>query len=392
MKTASPPTWRPARALTAMLAMLPAMAHADYTWNFPTPVTPVARDTLAMHNLFMIIITVLFVVVFAIMIYSMIKHRKSSGNAPSKFTGPTGKIQWLWTLVPFAILLIIDFAIMGPLAYHAVIDMEDTQTDADMVLKVTGMQWKWQYEYPDSGIKFVSTLSTPREQIYANETKGKHYLLEVDNEVVLPVNKKVRILLTATDVIHTWWVPQFGVKRDGIPGFLRETWVKIEQPGVYRGQCAELCGKDHGFMPIVVRAVPEPEYLAWVEKKKEEIKASAGSANRVWSKDELMAKGKEVYAAQCQSCHQPNGQGLPPAFPALAGSKIVNSPLLSADGKLVKDSHLDRVMNGKPGTAMQAYKGLLNDVEIAAVTTYERNSFGNTKGDLIQPSQIKALR
>lgn len=372
--------------------MLPALAHADYTWNFPKPVTPIARDTLSMHNLFMIVITLLFVVVFAIMIYSMVKHRKAAGFKPSKFTGPTGKVQWLWTLVPFGILLYIDFVLMGPLAYHAVIDMEDTQTKADMVLKVTGMQWKWQYEYPDSGIKFVSTMSTPRDQIANKEKKGEHYLLEVDNEVVLPVGKKVRILLTATDVIHTWWVPQFGVKRDAIPGFLRETWVKIEEPGIYRGQCAELCGKDHGFMPVVVRAVPEPEYLAWVEKKKEEIKASAGSANRVWAKEELMAKGKEVYAAQCQSCHQPNGQGLPPAFPALAGSKVVNSPLLDMNGKLIKDSHLDRVLNGKTGTAMAAYKNTLSDVEIAAVVTYERNSFGNTKGDMIQPSQIKALR
>ncbi|HRE16167.1 MAG TPA: c-type cytochrome, partial [Rhodocyclaceae bacterium] len=224
------------------------------------------------------------------------------------------------------------------------------------------------------------------------DAKGQHYLLEVDNEVVLPVGKKVRILLTSTDVIHTWWVPQFGVKRDAVPGFLRETWVKIEEPGIYRGQCAELCGKDHGFMPVVVKAVPEPEYLAWVEKKKEEIKKNAGSADRIWSKDELIAKGKEVYAAQCAGCHQPNGQGLPPAFPALSGSKIVNGPLLSADGKVIKDSHVDRVMNGKPGTAMQAFKNTLNDVEIAAVITFERNGLGNTKGDFIQPSQIKALR
>lgn len=389
---ASPPTRRPARGLMALLALLPALAHADYSWNFPTPVTPIARDTLNIHNEFMIVITTLFVVVFSIMIYSMIKHRKSSGHAPAKFTGPTGKIQWFWNLVPFAILLYIDFVLMGIPAFHAVIDMEDTQTKADMVLKVTGMQWKWQYEYPDSGIKYISTITTPRDQIENKEAKGKNYLLEVDNEVVLPVGKKVRVLLTSTDVIHTWWVPQFGVKRDAVPGFLRETWVKIEEPGIYRGQCAELCGKDHGFMPVVVKAVSEAEYAKWVEDKKADIKKSAGSADRVWSKDELLAKGKEVYGAQCAGCHQPNGQGLPPAFPALAGSKIVNSALLSADGKIIKDSHVDRVMNGKPGSAMQAFKNTLNDVEIAAVITYERNSFGNTKGDFIQPSQIKALR
>jgi cytochrome c oxidase subunit 2 len=374
------------------LALLPGVARAEFSWNFPTPVTPVGRETLRMHNEFMVIITVLFVVVFAIMIYSMIKHRKRPGHEPAQFTGPASKLQWFWVLVPFGILLFIDFVLMGIPAFHAVVEMEDTQTKADMVLKVTGMQWKWQYEYPDSGIKYVSTLVTPREQIDNKNVKNAHYLLEVDNEVVLPVGKKVRILLTSTDVIHTWWVPQFGVKRDAVPGFLRETWVKIEQPGVYRGQCAELCGKDHGFMPVVVRAVPEPEYLAWVAQKKGEIAAAATSANRAWSKEELMVKGKEVYDRVCLSCHQANGQGLPPAFPALSGSKVVNTPLVTPDGKLVKDGHIDRVLNGKPGTAMQAFKGILSDIELAAVITYERNSFGNTKGDLAQPSQIKSLR
>ncbi len=264
------------------------------------------------------------------MIYSMVKHRKSVGHQPAKFTGPTGRIQWFWALVPFAILLFIDFVLMGIPAVHAIIDMEDTKTKADMVLKVTGMQWKWQYEYPEAGVKFISTMSTPREQIENKAAKGENYLLEVDNPVYLPVGKKVRVLLTSTDVIHTWWVPQFGVKRDAIPGFLRETWVKIEKPGIYRGQCAELCGKDHGFMPVVVHAVSEPEYLAWLDQKKAEQAAAAGGADRAWSKDELLAKGKDIYEKQCSVCHQPEGQGMPPAFPALNGSKIVNGPLLSA--------------------------------------------------------------
>lgn len=381
-------------ALSAVLASLtlPATALADYTWNFPPPVTPIARDTLKIHNEFMLIITGLFVVVFAIMIYSMIKHRKRSGHAPAKFTGPTGTVQWIWALVPFAILLFIDFVIMGIPAFHAVIDMEDTKTKSDMVLKVTGMQWKWQYEYPESGIKFISTLATPRDQINNKEAKGEHYLLEVDNEVVLPVGKKVRVLITSTDVIHTWWVPQFGVKRDAVPGFLREIWVKIEKPGIYRGQCAELCGKDHGFMPVVVRAVPEPEYAAWVEKKKGEMAAASAGGDKTWSKDELIAKGKEVYEKQCAVCHQPEGQGMPPVFPALAGSKVVNTPLPAPGTKAAKDSHVDRVMHGKEGTAMQAFMNTLSDVEIAAVITYERNSFGNSRGDFIQPAQIKALR
>ena len=376
--------------LGALLATGPALA--DFSWNFPTPVTPIARDTLNIHNEFMVIITVLFVVVFAIMVYSMVRHRKSVGAEPARFTGPTGALQWFWVLVPFGILLFIDFVLMGIPAFHAVIEMEDTRTKADMVLKVTGMQWKWQYEYPDSGIRFVSNLSTPREQIEGKEAKGEHYLLEVDNPMVLPVGKKVRILLTSTDVIHTWWVPQFGVKRDAIPGFLRETWVRIEEPGIYRGQCAELCGKDHGFMPVVVHAVPEAEYAAWVDKKKAEMAAAAAGSDKTWTKDELIAHGKDAYEKHCAACHQPDGKGVPPAFPALAGSKIVNGPLLSPEGKLIPDSHVDRVMNGKPGTAMQAFKTTLSDTDIAAIVTYERNAFGNARGDMIQPAQIKALR
>jgi cytochrome c oxidase subunit 2 len=375
-----------------VMALWAPFAQADYKWNFPEPATPIARDTLRIHNEFMMIIIALFVVVFAIMIYSMIKHRKSQGHQPASFTGPTSALGWIWVLIPFGILLYIDFVLMGIPAFHAVLDMEDTRTKADMVIKVTGMQWKWQYEYPEAGIKFMSLTTTPQDQIDNKQAKGENYLLEVDNPLVLPVGKKVRILLTSTDVIHTWWVPQFGVKRDAVPGFLRETWVKIEQPGTYRGQCAELCGKGHGFMPVVVTALSEPEYAEWVERKKKEQLAAAESADKVWEKDELIARGKDVYAKNCAACHQPNGQGLPPAFPALAGSKVINQPLFGADGKPAKDSHLDRVMNGKPGTAMQVFKNTLSDVDIAAVVSFERNSFGNTMGDFVQPAQVKANR
>jgi len=381
----------PSLALAASL-LLPGAATAEYRFNFPEPVTPIARETLEIHNEFMLIITVLFVVVFAIMIYSMIKHRKSVGHSPSQFTRPTGAMQWFWALIPFAILLFIDLVLMGIPAVQAIIHMEDTKTRADMVLKVTGMQWKWQYEYPEEGIKFISTMSTPRAQIANIEAKGEHYLLEVDNPVVLPVGKKVRILLTSTDVIHTWWVPQFGVKRDAIPGFLRETWVLIEKPGIYRGQCAELCGKDHGFMPVVVHGVPEAEYLAWVEQQKAAAIATAGSADRAWSSDELIAEGKTVYDKVCLACHQDQGQGIPPVFPALAGNKMLSGPLLDMNGRIIPDSHVDRVFNGKTGTAMQAFRETLSDVELAAVITFERNSFGNKAGDMIQPAQIKALR
>lgn len=367
-------------------------AHAEYAWNFPDPVTPLALDTLNVHNKFMLISILIFFVVLAIMLYSIFAHRKSRGVQPANFTGPSTKSQVFWTLVPFALLLYIDFILMGIPAYHSVIMMEDTRTDADMVLKVTGSQWKWQYEYPAEGIKFVSTLATTEGQIYKNEAKGEHYLLDTDNHVVLPVNKKVRILLTSADVIHTWWVPQFGAKRDAIPGFMRETWAKIEKPGIYRGQCAELCGKGHAFMPIVVEAVSEPDYRIWVAQQKAKQAAAAASAEKQWSKEELLKLGADVYAKHCLVCHQAKGQGLPPTFPALAGSRIVNDPMLDAGGRMIKDGHLDRVMNGKPGTAMQAFKNTLSDADIAAVVVFERNSFGNKMGDMVQPSQVKALR
>jgi cytochrome c oxidase subunit 2 len=271
--------------------------------------------------------------------------------------------------------------------------MEDTKNGADMVLKITGMQWRWQYEFMDGdakGIKFVSNLTTPQDQIDNKAEKDKNYLLEVDNPVVLPVGKKVRVLLTSTDVIHNWWVPAFGSARDAIPGFLRETWVKIDMPGTYRGQCKELCGKGHGFMPIVVEAVPEAKYKEWVVAKRAELDAASAGADKEWKKEDLIAHGGEVYTKNCAVCHQPDGKGLPGAFPALAGSKIATGPIFDADGKLLKDSHLDRVFNGK--NVMPAWKGVLNDVDIASVITFERNSFGNTVGDMVQPAQVKALR
>jgi cytochrome c oxidase subunit 2 len=327
------------------------------------------------------------------MIYSIFTHRKSKGYKAAEFTGPSTTSQVVWTLAPFALLLYIDFILMGIPAYRSVVMMEDTKNDAEMVLKVTGMQWRWQYEYMDGdakGVKFVSNLATPQDQIDNNAPKGEHYMLEVDEPVVLPVGKKVRVLLTATDVIHTWWVPQFGVARDAIPGFLRETWVKIEEPGIYRGQCKELCGKGHGFMPVVVHAVSEDEYKKWASDKLAALAAASAGAEKEWSKDELIAHGKDVYEKNCAVCHQANGAGVPPAFPALTGSKIVAGPNFDGSGKLLPDSHVDRVFNGK--NVMPAWKGVLNDVDIAAVVTYERNALGNSVGDVVQPAQIKALR
>ena len=259
-------------------------------------------------------------------------------------------------------------------------------TSADITIKATGYQWKWGYDYikgEGEGIKFKSALSTPRDQIEGKAPKGEHYLLEVDNHLVVPVGKKVRILTTAEDVIHSWFIPAFAVKQDAIPGFIRDTSFRADREGTFRGQCAELCGKDHGFMPIVVDVVSAEKYSAWVAEQKAKISAVADDPAKVWTLDELKVRGESVYAQNCAACHQPTGKGLPPAFPALDGSKIATGP---------KDAHLDRVLNGKPGTAMAAFGKQLSDVEIAAVVTYERNAWGNKMGDMLQPAEVEAAR
>lgn len=377
--------------LAVMLASL--SAYADYSWNFPEPVTPMALDTLHVHNKFMLITAIIFFAVLAIMIYSIIKHRKSKGYKAVADKTPSTAVEIFWTLIPFVILLLIDFVIMGIPAYHSVVMMEDTRDKATMVIKVTGSQWRWQYEYLDGdaqGIKFVSNLTTNDKQLHNQEEKGENYLLEVDNPLVLPVGEKVRILMTASDVLHNWWVPQFGSSRVAVPGFIRETWVQVEKPGTYRGQCKELCGKGHGYMPVVVNAVPMEEYKTWVAAKKEEQAKAAAGADKEWTKEDLMAEGKGVYEKNCAVCHQVTGAGLPPAFPALTGSKVTTSPIFGADGKYLPDSHMDRVLNGK--NVMPAWKATLNDTEIAAVITYERNALGNSVGDVVQPAQVKAAR
>jgi len=379
--------------MTGLLVSISALA--DYSWNFPEPVTPMALDTLHVHNKFMLISIAIFLVVLAIMIYSIIAHRKDKGFKAVADKTPSTAVEIFWTLIPFAILLLIDFVIMGIPAYHSVVMMENTREKADMVIKITGSQWRWQYEYldgPAQGVKFVSNLSTPSDQMSVGFTgdKSENYLLEVDNHLVLPVGKKVRIIMTSTDVLHNWWVPQFGSSRVAVPGFLRETWVQVEKEGVYRGQCKELCGKGHGYMPVVVDAVPESQYETWASAKKDEMAKESAGSDKEWTKDELMASGKTVYEKNCAVCHQVSGAGLPPAFPALTGSKVALAPIFGADGKYLPDSHMDRVLNGKG--VMPAWKSLLSDSEIAAVITYERNALGNTVGDLVQPAQVKAAR
>lgn len=378
-------------ALTALLASV--NAYADLQWNFPEPVTPMALDTLHVHNKFMIITAIIFVVVLAIMIYSIFAHRKSKGFKAVADKSPSTTVEIFWTLIPFAILMLIDFVIMGIPAYHSVIMMEDTRNNATMLIKVTGSQWRWQYEYLDGdakGIKFVSNLTTTQDQQHNKEDKGENYLLEVDNPLVLPVGEKVRILMTATDVLHNWWVPQFGSSRLAVPGFIRETWVQVDKAGTYRGQCKELCGKGHGYMPVVVNAVPMEEYKVWVAQKQEAQKAASEVSEL--SQEDLIAQGKTVYEKNCAVCHQVSGAGVPPAFPALTGSKIALGPIFGADGKYLKDSHMDRMLNGKG--MMPAWKETLTDTEIAAVMTYERLALGNTAtvDAVVQPAQVKAAR
>jgi cytochrome c oxidase subunit 2 len=245
-----------------------ALAHADYSFNFPKPVTPIAHETLHVHNLFMIIILVIFFAVLALMLYSFRTHSKARGAKAADFVGPKSRKQWFWVLVPFAGLLVLDYGVFGIPAYHAILNYEDSKTNSDLVVKVTGSQWLWEYEFPSEGVKFASRLTTPRDQIENKAPKGEHYLLEVDNPLVLPVGKKVRFITTSNDVIHSWWVPAFGVKRDAVPGFLREFWATIDTPGVYRGQCSELCGQEHGFMPVVVNVVSEDEFKVWLASRK----------------------------------------------------------------------------------------------------------------------------
>jgi cytochrome c oxidase subunit 2 len=316
------------------------------------------------------------VVVFGAMFISIIKHRKSKGAKSATFHEST-TVEIIWTIVPF--LILIGMAIP---ATKALIAMENT-SNPDLTIKVTGYQWKWGYDYLDEGVSFMSTLTTPKEQILNQQEKGENYLLEVDNPVVVPVNKKVRLLITANDVIHAWWVPDFGMKKDAIPGFVNDMWINVEKEGTYRGQCAELCGKDHGFMPIVVVAKNEADYQQWVTAQKTAMDADAAAAGRDWSMAELMERGEKVYKTNCAACHQANGEGVPGAFPGLKGGAIATGPM---------DAHLEIVMNGKAGTAMAAFGGQLNDTDLAAVVTYERNSWGNDTGDLIQPSEVKAAR
>lgn len=360
-----------------MLALASTDAFAAWDLNLPVGVTPISRIVYDLHMLILWICVAIGVVVFGIMFISILRHRKAAGAQAAQFHHSTFA-EIAWTVVPIVILVA-----MAVPATTTLIEMEDT-SDADLTVKVTAYQWKWKYEYVEDGITVYSNLAaSSRQAIYEDPAKVENYLLEVDNPIVFPVDKKVRLLLTADDVIHAWWVPELGQKKDAIPGFINEIWTRVEEPGVYRGQCAELCGKDHGFMPIVVRAAPEEEYRAWVAERKTAQAEQAALAMRTWDKNELMALGEKVYVTSCATCHQVDGVGVAGAFPSIRGSEVATGDV---------QAHLKLVMDGRNGTAMQSFGSQLGDVELAAVVTYQRNALGNATGDVVQPAMITAAR
>lgn len=346
--------------------------------NFQAPATALAADIYELHVWMIAICVVIFLAVFGVMFYSILKHRKSLGHKAASFHEST-TVEIAWTIVPFLIVILMALP-----ATKTVVAMKDT-SNADITIKATGMQWKWGYDYlkgEGEGIAFLSALSTPRDQIHNGAVKGDNYLLEVDNPLVVPVNKKIRIVTTANDVIHAWGVPAFSVKQDAIPGFVRDAWFKAERVGTFRGNCYELCGKEHAFMPIVVNVVSDEDYAKWVADKKKSMAASADDPNKTWTVAELAARGESVYAANCVACHQATGKGVPGAFPALDGSQMVNGP---------QEGQIAIMLNGK--NAMPAWKSSLSDTEIAAVITYTRNTWSNKASDnIVQPAEVLAAR
>lgn len=364
-------------ALGPVLMLLSAVALAAggevNQVNMSPGVTEVGREIYNLHMLILWICVVIGVGVFGVMFYSIYAHRKSRGHEPATFHEST-KVEIAWTVIPFFILIGMAFP-----ATSTLLDIYDND-DADMDVVVTGYQWKWKYEYLNEAgenVSFFSNLRTSQSEIYNSEQKGEHYLLEVDEPLVLPADTKVRFLVTANDVIHSWWVPELAVKKDAIPGFINEAWTRTAQEGVYRGQCAELCGKDHGFMPIVVNVVSKEEYGEWLATKQAEAAQIKDLMAQTFTMDELMERGKAVYDRNCLACHGAGGEG--GVGTAIAGSAI-------ATGEV--SGHLDIGVNGVPGTAMQAFGGQLNDVDMAAVITFQRNAFGNNMGDMIQPIDV----
>jgi len=364
--------------------MLSSGLHAAADMNMRPGVTETSIEAYDLHMMVIWVMVWISVAVFGAMIYSFIFHRKSKHPVPATFSHST-KVEFVWTMIPILILIYLTIP-----AVKLLIKMEDA-SDSEMSVQVTGSQWKWHYKYLDQDISFYSNLATPPEVYRDFEHKGteksENYLLEVDNMLVLPINTKVRFLVTSDDVIHSWWVPEIAVKKDAIPGFINETWTKIPTPGIYRGQCTELCGKNHGFMPVVVKAVSKQDFAAWVDTKNAEKKAAADAAAAAaaasWDMDKLMALGETTYKSTCSGCHGVTGEGMQGLFPALKGSSIATGPVAT---------HMGLVVHGPASKKMPAFGDVLTDAQLAAVITYERNAWGNNTGDTVQPSDIQAFK
>ena len=363
------------------LLLMPFAAIADWGLNMRQGVTPISQEIYDMHMLTLWVVTIIGILVFGVMFWSIFHHRKSKGVKPAKFSHST-TVEIIWTIIP--LIIITSLAIP---ATKLLIKMDDT-SEAQVTVKATGSQWKWKYDYLDEDLTIYSVLdenSTEVSQLNSGKDpmQSENYLLDVDEPIVLPINTKIRILTTAADVIHAWWVPDLGWKRDAIPGYINDNWAVIEKPGVYRGQCAEICGKGHGYMPIVVKAVTMEEYTAWVSEKKLAQAAEKNTSEMVLTMEELMTKGESVYKAQCLACHQANGQGIKGVFPALVKSPVA----VDSDKRLI---HIQQIILGK--NLMPAFGEQLSDVDIAAVTTYERNAWGNDTGDIVQAKEVSEAR
>lgn len=373
-----------------------ASAWADWAVNMPRGVTAISEEVYGLHMLIFGICVLIAIVVFGAMIWSIVYHRKSRGVEPAKFSHST-RVEIVWTIIPIVIL--VGMAVP---AADTLIRMEDTR-NSDLTVKITGYQWKWEYEYLEEDIRFFSNLapeSNRARQLRSgiNVREVENYLLDVDRPLVVPVGAKVRLLLTANDVIHSWWVPDFGGKKDAIPGFINEFWFQAERPGIYRGQCAELCGRDHGFMPIVVEVLPVEEFTAWLAEHSPRAATRLAAATTMspvtdpaadapaasagpWTLDTAMARGEPLHASNCAACHQSNGQGLPAAgFPPLAGTGVT------------RDEHIKLAVHGRTGTAMVGFGPQLDNEQLAAIVTYQRNAWGNESGDLVAPADIAAVR
>ena len=348
--------------------------------NLHPPVTRIAEEQHFLHWMMLGICTVIFVAVFAVMFYSIWKHRRSQGAKAANFH-ESAAVEVAWTIVPFIIVILMALP-----ATKVLVAQKDT-SNADLTIKVTGYQWKWGYDYlkgEGEGLSFISTLDTSH-RVLSNSGNVKDapadYLLKVDQPLVVPVGKKVRIITTANDVIHSFMVPAFGIKQDAIPGFVRDTWFKADKPGDYYGQCAELCGKEHAYMPIHVKVLQADQYKSWVEEETKKAASKRDDPNKVWKMEELIARGEKVYAANCAVCHQPNGKGAG-AIKALDGSPVVL-------GALAEEMHV--LLEGKANGAMPSWKAL-SDVELAAVLTFTKNHWSNKTQQMAQPSQFKEAR